>query len=394
MKKSPILVIFITVFLDLLGFGLIIPILPLFSQDLGASSLTVGLIAAIYSLMNFIFAPIWGSLSDIYGRRPVILFSVAITAVSYLLFGFTHSLIVLFISRMLAGIGSANISVAQAYISDITKPEDRAKSMGLIGAAFGLGFIFGPLFGGILKADFGTVALGLAAASLSTFNFVLAYFLLPESLINKIKNKKISLFALAGFNDVLRRKNISSLFFINFIYVTAFTMMQMTAVLMWKDRFGLDEKHSGYMFAFIGLISAITQGGLIGTLNKKLGEKKLIVIGLSCVTIGLFTIPFAPQIFPQFYFVQCLSMALLAFGSGCATPTISALLSKLSKANEQGEVLGLNMSFASLSRVVGPILGGWLYSFYFGFPFWGASIIMLGCFALLIPLYRRMAKDS
>ncbi len=389
MKKSPLIVIFFTVFLDLLGFGLIIPILPVFAKELGAGNIQVGMIAGVYSLMNFLIAPLWGSLSDRHGRRPIILLSIAITALSYLIFGFTTSLLLLFISRMLSGVGSANLSVAQAYISDSTTPENRARSMGMIGAAFGLGFIFGPLVGGVIKSEFGIGALGLLASSLSTLNWFMAYFMLPESIKAKNKDQQLRLFSFKDMFEVLQREAISSLFFINFIYITAFSMMQITAVILWKEEYQLDEKHIGYMFAFIGICSAIVQGGLIGILNKKLGEQKLLTIGLICMVFGLLSIPFSPQGF-WFYPIQGTSMLLLAFGSGCATPAAGALLSKLAHENEQGKVLGLNMSFSSLSRVIGPILGGICYDIHHAMPFLSAGVLMLGCFVLLFPLFGKL----
>ena len=205
MKKSPIFVLFITIFLDLLGFGIIIPILPIFIKELGAQDFQVGLIAAIYPVMNFMFSPFWGTLSDRYGRRPIILTSVLVTAVAYIVFANAHAIIIIFISRMLSGIGSANISVAQAYIADVTSPSERAKSMGLIGAAFGLGFIFGPSIGGYLKsisAEGSVDLVGYVTASLCMVNFILAYFLLPESLKEKKKNVRFN------FKVVTDRKSV------------------------------------------------------------------------------------------------------------------------------------------------------------------------------------------
>jgi MFS family permease len=389
MKKSPLIVIFFTVFLDLLGFGLIIPVLPVFAKELGADNIQVGMIAGVYSLMNFLIAPLWGALSDRYGRRPIILMSIAITAASYLLFGFTSSLILLFLSRMMSGVGSANLSVAQAYISDSTTPENRAKSLGIIGAAFGLGFIFGPLVGGLVKSEFGISALGILACSLSTLNLALAYFLLPESIKARNKERKLSLFSFKDLYAVLQREAISSLFFINFIYITAFSMMQITGVILWKEEYGLDEKHIGYMFAFIGITSSVVQGGLIGKLNKMWGEQKLLTIGLSCMVFGLVSIPFAPRN-EWFFLIEGISMFLLAFGSGCATPAANSLLSKLAHENEQGKVLGLNMSFSSLSRVIGPVLGGFCYNMHHAMPFLSAGVLMLGCFVLLFPLYPKL----
>ncbi|NBC06094.1 MAG: MFS transporter, partial [Bacteroidetes bacterium] len=183
-NRSPLIVLFITIFIDLIGFGIIIPILPIYANDLGASGAEIGLVAASFSFMQFLIAPFWGNLSDRYGRKPILLISIAITGLGYLIFSQASTLFLLFAARIVAGIGSANISTAQAYISDITPPDKRAKAFGIIGAAFGLGFIFGPPLGGFLKNNFGIDYVGYVAAGLSAANLLLAYFMLSESLEN------------------------------------------------------------------------------------------------------------------------------------------------------------------------------------------------------------------
>src|SRR6185369_8150455 len=206
--KKPIVVIFITILIDMLGFGIIIPILPIFSKELGAANYEVGLIAMSFPVMNFIFAPFWGSLSDRYGRRPVILVSVLLTGLAYLLFSQTVNLWLLILSRTLSGIGSANLSVAQAYIADITKPEERAKSMGFIGAAFGLGFIIGPTVGGYLKSISATGQVdwvGYVAAGLCLVNFIMAYFFLPESLKTRVKDVRFNFKVISGIVKELKK---------------------------------------------------------------------------------------------------------------------------------------------------------------------------------------------
>lgn len=390
--KSPRLVIFVTILLDMLGFGIIIPVLPSFSKDLGAGNIEVGGIAAVYSLMNFLFAPWWGMLSDKYGRRPIILLSIMITGASYVLLGLSNALLVLFVSRILSGIGSANISVAQAYLSDITPLQDRAKAMGLIGAAFGLGFIFGPVVGGWVAELYGTAALGFLAASLSFINFAMAWLMLPESLNTFNKTVKPRLFQFKPLFLTLQRQHISSLMIVGFVYITAFSMMQITAVLLWEEQYHLDKAHIGYLFGFIGLTSAIVQGGLIGKLQRWWGEEKMLLIGLGAMMTGLFLIPFSPK--DYFFSSQGFIMALLAFGSGCAQPALMALLSRLSGVYEQGQVLGLNMSFGSLARVVGPLLGGVLYQLDYHLPFIGGSLLCAAAYFLLVPLHNRLRKIS
>ena len=388
--QSPKLVILMTIMIDMLGFGLIIPVLPSFSKELGATNLEVGGIAAIYSLMNFLFAPWWGMLSDKYGRRPIILISIAVTGLSYLLLGTSTALIVLFLSRMFSGIGSANISVAQAYLSDITPPNERAKAMGMIGAAFGIGFIFGPVLGGWLADQFGTAALGYFAASLSAINLVSAWWVLPESLKTKNPESKPRLFKFGPLLNALQREHISGLMIVGFIYITAFAMMQITAVLYWEELHGLSKKEVGYLFAFIGITSAIVQGGLVGKLQKAWGEERMLVVGLSCMVVGLAIIPFGPDPKMMFFAWQGVAMALLAFGSGCSLPALGSLLSRLAGAHEQGQILGVHMSFGAMARVVGPLLGGFLYGLDFHLPFVGGAVLSASAFLLLIPLHNRL----
>ncbi|OYU96941.1 MAG: tetracycline resistance MFS efflux pump [Bacteroidetes bacterium B1(2017)] len=376
-NRSPIFVLFVTILIDLLGFGLIIPIFPIFARELHATNLEIGLIAGIYSLMNFLFAPFWGTLSDKIGRRPVMLISIAITMLSYVFFAFTHSLVYLIISRVFAGIGSANISAAQAYISDITEPKDRAKNMGLIGAAFGLGFIFGPPVGGYLKAMSGAGSVdfvGYFAAGLCAFNFVLAYLFLPESLKVKQSQKKFTYKPIGNLIHELKKPLIRELISINFIFIAAFSMMQITSSILWMERYQLDEKQIGFVFMYIGISSAIVQGGLIGKLSKAFGEKQLLLIGSILMCIGLASIPFVPT---DWFYLQLISLTLIALANGCLTPSITSLISQLAPKNEQGQALGTNQSFGSLARVIGPALGGVLYTYHFTLPYVVGGVFML-----------------
>jgi multidrug resistance protein len=376
-NKSPIFVLFITILIDLLGFGLIIPILPIFAIELKATSLQIGLIAGLYSLMNFLFAPFWGTLSDKIGRRPVMLLSIMVTMLAYVFFAFTHSLTFLIVSRIFAGIGSANISAAQAYISDITEPKDRAKNMGLIGAAFGLGFIFGPPVGGYLKSISGTGSVdlvGYVAAGLCAFNLLLAYFYLPESIKEKQPAKIFRFRPITDLLFELKKPIISELFIINFIFVCAFSMMQITASILWIERYLFNEKQVGFVFMFIGLTSAIVQGGFVGKLTKMFGEKKLLLIGSVLMVVGLGTLPFAPV---DMFYLQLISLTCIALANGCLSPSLTSLLSQIADRNEQGQVLGMNQSFGALARVAGPALGGLLYDVDYTLPYIVGGIIMI-----------------
>ncbi len=388
--KKPIIIIFITIFIDMLGFGIIIPILPIFSKELGAANYQVGLIAMSFPIMNFLFAPFWGSLSDRFGRRPIILVSVLITGLAYLLFSQTVNLWLLLLSRILSGIGSANLSVAQAYIADITPPQERAKSMGLIGAAFGLGFIIGPTAGGYMKSisSAGQVDwVGYLAAGLCLINLVMAYFLLPESLKEKQKNVRFNFKVISGIVAELRKPSIRELLLINFIFITAFMIMQISVTLFWREKIGLNEVEMGNMFAFIGFATVIVQGGLVGRMVKKFGETKLLTYGTYLFIISLVMIPWVTP--KTFLPIELTAFAIMALANGCMTPSITSLLSKSADPKDVGQVLGVNQSFGSMARAAGMGLSGFIYGIEFHLPFITGAVMMLLCIWLGVLLERR-----
>lgn len=385
-KKAALRVLFLTTFLDLMGFGLIIPILPTLASDLGATEAQVGLIAAIYALMNFFFSPFWGALSDRHGRRPIILVSVLITAVAYFVFAQSEVIWILILSRVFSGIGSANIGAAQAYIGDITEAKDRAKTMGLIGAAFGLGFIFGPPIGGWLKSTYNLAAVGYVAGSLSLLNFLLAFFYLPES----IKKKNASAIRIKFFSSLIknmRKPKISQLFTINLIYITAFAMMQVTAVLLWAQHSDLSELQIGYVFMYIGLSSAIVQGTLVGPITKRFGERRMLVIGLVMMMIGLFAMPFFQS--EYFFPYEFLALSLIALANGFVSPALLSLVTQVSEPHEVGAITGANQSFGSIGRVIGPIVGGVLYQINYFLPYVVGPIVLIIALWLAIRFKRK-----
>lgn len=378
-NKSALGVLFLTTFIDLLGFGLIIPILPTISVGLGASKMEVGFIAAIYALMNFAFSPFWGRMSDKHGRRPIILVSVLITGVAYLFFSQTESLLILIVSRVFSGIGSANIGAAQAYIGDITKPKNRAKSMGIIGAAFGLGFVFGPPVGGFIKAGYGIEVLGFVAAGLSLINFIVAYFLLPESL--KVKNTKaVMTNVFSSIRKQIRKPEIGKLFYINILFITAFSMMQVTAVLLWDEFSFLSEMEIGFVFMYIGVCSALVQGLLVGKIVKRFGERRMLAIGLVMLANGLFFMPFFQD--NLFLPYELLSLGLIALANGFVNPALMSMITKRSKPRELGQLTGAYQSFGSLGRVIGPAMGGALYGFEHHLPYIVGPILLVFGFFL------------
>ena len=386
MRNKALAVLFLTIFLDLMGFGLIIPILPTYAKTLGATDAMVGLLGTSFSIMQFIFASFWGGLSDRFGRRPIMLISIAIMVVAYILFANATVLWLLFATRLLKGFGAANLSVAQAYISDVVPQKDRTKAFGVIGAAFGLGFIFGPSIGGVINEFYGVAGVGYFAAGLGTINFILAWLFLKESL--KEKSDSIELFP-NPFKDLVRFKHIpevNALFTINFVYVLGFSMMQITATLLWAEHFGLSEMHIGYTFAYVGLLAVIIQGGLIGKFNTWFGERNLLVIGTLLAALGLFGMPFVPT---DHFSLELVCMTFLSLGNALLTPTVSSLLSSFAPDGMQGKILGTNQSVGSLARVVGPAVGGLAYGWHFSYPYLLAGSISLIVSVLAIRLRRK-----
>jgi MFS transporter, DHA1 family, tetracycline resistance protein len=357
MKRSPLLIIFVTVFIDLIGFGIVIPVLPYYAEGtkFGATPSQVGLLFASYSVMQLIFAPVLGRLSDKYGRRPILLISLLGTSVGFLILGFATTLWMLFVGRIIDGISGGNISTAQAYIADITTKENRAKGMGLIGAAFGLGFVFGPAIGGILSR-WGINVPFLFAGGLAFLNAILLYFALPET-VTPDHPARTSAAAGRGWQQLigaLRNPQLGFVLTIYFLSIVAFSIMTATFSLFMMFRLGYDAFHNGWVFAFVGIISAIIQGGLIGKLVKRFGEPLLVIIGGLLFSASLLAIPFVTA---ATGLLAILTLgAATAIGQALSAPSLSSLASKSAGAGEQGGVLGVMQSVASLARAVGPSL--------------------------------------
>src|SRR6185312_2428373 len=295
MKRSPLVVIFTTVFIDLVGFGIVIPVLPFYAEGtrFNATPRTVGLLFASYSVMQLIFSPILGRLSDKHGRRPVLLISIIGTGIGFLILGFANTLILLFVGRILDGITGGNISTAQAYIADITTPENRAKGMGLIGAAFGLGFVFGPAIGGILTR-WGVAVPFFFAAGLCFANALLLYFTLPET-VTRDHPARTSAAGGRGLGQLIQSfadRRLAYVLIIYFLFIVAFSIMTTSFSLFTMFRFGYDAQHTGYLFAYVGILAVIVQGGLIGRLVKRFGEMTLVIAGAFLFAGSLFAVPF------------------------------------------------------------------------------------------------------
>lgn len=374
------LILFLIVFIDLVGFGIIIPLLPFYAEHFQASPAMVGLVMATYSLTQFLAAPVWGRMSDRLGRRPVLLMTLAGTALSYIWLGMAESLWMLFAARAVGGVMAGNISAAFAYVADVTTPESRAKGMGMIGAAFGLGFIAGPAIGGLLagsdpfNADYRTPA--FAAAALSAVALIMAAFILKESLSQEIRDR---LKASAPekrwrhFARTLTRPRIGLLIALSFLTVFVFAGIETTFAMWTERRFGWGPEQNGYMFAFFGLISAAIQGGLIGRLVRAFGEARLIVQGAAALAVGVGLIPFAHS--PP---VLGVAMIIIAYGFAVITPSLNSLISLQAGEDEQGGVMGVTRSATTLARVLGPAWAGVLFSFLGSdWPYYAGSAVMI-----------------
>jgi len=363
-RKASLAVLFLIVFIDLIGFGMVIPFLSFYAREYGANGVTVGAVVGVYSIMQFFFAPIWGRMSDRIGRRPVILISLTASCLGYLLFGIARHLWVLFASRIIAGAGGANIGTAQAYISDTTTHEERAKGMGLIGAAFGMGFILGPPLSGILSTVglhhhlAGNLIPGMTAAALSLAALIIAAAILVESKPADIVPRSgiPPQFDKRIWAEVGHRKLLFLVMLALFLMLLSVAGMETSVTLHARDRFQFQQIDLAYFFLFMGVIVAIIQGGLIGKLANKLGERTLIAIGTASYTLGLALVPEVWRV-PLLYVVAF----FIAIGTGVCYPSLTSLVTKTTSRHEQGSMLGIATAVGSLARFLGPILMGFFY---------------------------------
>jgi MFS family permease len=388
MKKSPLVILFLTVLLDLIGFGIVLPLLPTYAKQLGATPVMIGLIAAIYSSMQFIFSPIWGKLSDKIGRRPVMLSSIFLATLSYTFFSQAVSIPLLIMARALSGIGSANIAAAQAAITDLTDSKSRSGAMAMLGAAFGIGFIVGPLVGGMLMTNYGISMVGLFAAALNGLNFFLAIFLLPESnshavgirtLFRKKKSHEQVATSTASprsnmfssYGDKLREafssRPVALLMVINYTYSLAIVNMQVSAILLWSEFYHATEQQVGYIFAYVGFISVIVQGGMLPKLSKRFGEHKLMVFGHIATFIGVFFVPFIP--YNSLFSLGLFILFFFSIGTSIVNPLNISMISLYSYKQKQGQIMGFAQSVNALARIMGPFSGSILYGIDHRFPY-------------------------
>jgi DHA1 family tetracycline resistance protein-like MFS transporter len=379
-RRAALLVLFLTVAIDLLGFGIVIPFLPLYAARMHVGAFGIGLVLSIYSMMQLLCAPVLGRISDHVGRRPIIMLGLLGSAASYTIYGFASSFAMLLFSRALHGACAATVSTAQAYVADTTDDSNRAHGMGMIGAAFGLGFVLGPALGGLLGHSSLRTPVFFAAA-LTFANLIFAAMRLPES-HPPDPHARLELAQLAqpiiGLPQQLLGHHLTELFTIAFLATFAMAAFEATFALMVFARFGYGPAGVGGLLAYAGLLQALVQGYLLGKVVKRTGEMRLIRGGMIALAIG-----FAPMASVSSHAVLFILLAMVAIGYGFASPSVASLISKRTERRLQGEVLGINQSALSLARIFGPIAAGFAYqSFAPPAAYIGAGLVALGALAM------------
>lgn len=395
-NKGNVALIFLVVLIDLIGFGIIIPILPRYSEThFGANELQIGILIASFSFFQLLSSPLLGRLSDRIGRKPVITFSLFVSSISYLIFAFAPNYWVALLSRSISGIGGGSISAAQAYIADVTESSDRTKGMGILGMAFGLGFVLGPFIGGML-AEWGYIVPNLSASFFSFIALILTRLFLEESLKTKSEFKIKASDILSTFKSSRFQKAFSNVYvgrFLLIFFIITFSIANTYGVIpIFAYRYlHFSDREIGYIYAVIGIIGVIFQGYLIGKLSRIISEKFLILVGMLLMCSGLALIPFSTEL----VYLMWLLVVIVSIGLALINPTILSFISKLTSSKEQGEILGVNQSMGSLGRVIGPIWGGFSFNvFSYGAPFWTASIFTLIALLIGIINFEQMKKKK
>jgi len=381
---SPISVIVLTVFIDITGFGIIIPLLPFYANEFQAGPTSLGVLIASFAIMQFFFSPLLGKASDKMGRKPILLISLLISFISFTIFSFANSYLMLLFSRIIAGIATER-AVAQAYIADVTDHKTRTKEMGKIGAALGAGFIIGPAMGGILST-YGFSIPGYAAMILTLINIVFVISFLPEP--QRIKERTIENISkssgyLQGLRDSLRKPLLGPTLLILFFVTLAFSTIPVIVPLLSIDFFNFNSLELSYVFIYIGLIQIVMQGFLINPLSKRFGEEKLIALGPVLMAAGTLLMPIFQNV-PIFFFAN----AVLAAGFGIINTSIPAFLSKRISLDEQGSILGIAGSVASIANIPGPLIIGLIYDVAGSFvPFLISAVILAAAFLIGCRVY-------
>jgi len=374
--SRPLLVIFLTVFVNLVGFGIIIPLLPFYAETFGASPVVIGFLFAAFSLAQLVAAPILGVLSDRFGRRPVLIFSLIGTAVSFVMLAMAQSLFMLFAARIIDGLSGGNITIARAYIADVTEPDERAKAFGFLGAAFGLGFIVGPGLAGLFSHISYTAPIW-AAVVVTLMATVMAAVWLPETVH---RGSAVTVSPLRALPDVLRRRNLRPLLLADFVYWSSFALCTTTFALFASRRFGFDVAHTGYVLAGFGLLGVIVQAGLVGVVARRLGVTRTLLVGLVIASAGWTLVALSGSV-PVFL----LSLIPAGIGVGLCNAAIVTLVSHSASREEQGAMQGAAGALESLGRAIGPVWGhGTLQRFGEGSAYGTAALAFLATMVLML----------
>jgi MFS transporter, DHA1 family, tetracycline resistance protein len=378
-------IIFGTVLIDLIGFGIIIPILPYYAQRMGAGGLGLGALLGAFSGMQFLSTAFLGRTSDRIGRRPILLTTMLVNAVGYVLFAAAHSYPVLFVARVVSGFAGGNISAAQAYVADMTSPTERSRGMGIIGAAFGLGFIIGPAVGGLSAHYLGPSAPGLVAAGLSLANFISAYLILPESLGQEHRTVR-ALWDFSHIGDAFRRPRLAPLMLAWSLAPFAFSGYTVALPLWAGAALGWREQQLGWFFTVIGATAAVVQGLVFGTLARRVGERALLIIGAFGMALAIAVVPALHSSGALYGWT-----VVLAFANSVFAPAATGLVSIFADPTEQGTVLGAAQALSALGRLLGPLVMGRVYDATPGAAFLVAGAVMGigGLVCLRVPKVER-----
>lgn len=378
--SRPLLVIFLTILVNLIGFGIIIPLLPFYAETFGASPLAIGLLFASFSLCQLVASPVLGELSDRWGRRPVLIFSLLGTVVSFVMLALAHSLLMLFAARIVDGLSGGNITTARAYIGDIATEDNRARAFGMLGAAFGLGFIIGPGLGGLFARISYTAPIW-AAAAITVAATLLAWLWLPETIHRTSASAGSPWRAL---HDVGTRPGLRTLFAIDFLYWASFAVYQTTFALFGQRRFGFDATHIGYLLAAFGFLGVLVQGVAVGPIVRRLGERRTLTVGLLFAALG-----WGGSALTHSFGVFVAMLVPGAIGIGLTNPSLIALVSGAGGRHEQGRVQGAAAALESLGRTVGPVWGNGLLQWAGEGAAYGSAAAVLVGTALLSIRYHK-----
>ncbi len=392
-RRSPLFLMALTIFIDFAGFGIVLPLLPFWAERRGAGPVGVGLAITLYALAQFLFTPVLGTLSDRYGRRPIILASLLIEALSLALAALAGSLPILLVARFIGGLGASNIGSAQAVVADVTPVEGRARGMGFIGAAIGLGFVVGPALGGLL-APLGPAVPFWAAMIVALANALLVLRFLPETRPIEIARPTMNRgpftnhgmgVIFAGWRQVLRHPVVARLVVVNLLFTVAFTAMEAVFPLFTQHSFGWTAIQNGYIFTYAGIVIVLMQGGMVGQLVKRLGERRLLIAGLVMLAVGLALLAWSTSLA-----LLLVALGIVSISDGAVTPMVSALLSFASPPTTRGETLGLAQAVAGLGRVIGPLAAGSILAI--GGP--GAPFLVGSVLVVLAALIALLALSS